>query len=98
MRPHRIFEGSNQVTSEAYPQSVYVDENHDRWLKILSERFRIQAFNTRRVNLSDEFDDGRQSTAVINKNIEAMSRIVKKDKRVTYHEIKTYSGIDTSQV
>ncbi|GBP36936.1 hypothetical protein EVAR_23239_1 [Eumeta japonica] len=41
-----------------------------------------------RVNLRDEFRDGRPSTAVNNKNIDVAYSKIKIDRHVTYHEIQ----------
>ncbi|GBP05922.1 hypothetical protein EVAR_3204_1 [Eumeta japonica] len=40
------------------------------------------------VNLSNEFRDGRPSTAVNNKNIDAVRRMIETDRHVTYREIQ----------
>ncbi|GBP38119.1 hypothetical protein EVAR_80402_1 [Eumeta japonica] len=40
------------------------------------------------VNLNDEFSDGRPSTAVNNKNIDAVRLIIKISRRLIYHEIR----------
>ncbi|GBP82878.1 Putative uncharacterized protein FLJ37770 [Eumeta japonica] len=50
------------------------------------------------VDLSDEFHDGRPSTAVNNKNIGAMRRMIEIDRHVTYHEIRASISIDTSEI
>ncbi|GBP51277.1 hypothetical protein EVAR_48370_1 [Eumeta japonica] len=47
-------------------------------------------------NLSDEFRDGRPSTAVNNKNIDAMRRMIKTNRHVTHHEIRASLGVDIS--
>ncbi|GBP45926.1 hypothetical protein EVAR_41227_1 [Eumeta japonica] len=44
-------------------------------------------FKRGRVNLSNGFLHGRPSTAMNNKNIDAVRRMIKSDKRVTYHKI-----------
>ncbi|GBP32753.1 Beta-glucuronidase [Eumeta japonica] len=54
-------------------------------------------FKRGRINLSDEFRDGRPSTAVNNKNIDAVRRMIETDRRVTYHEIQAFLGIGMSQ-
>ncbi|GBP63776.1 hypothetical protein EVAR_40376_1 [Eumeta japonica] len=46
-------------------------------------------FKHSHLNLSNRFRDDRPSTAVNNKNIDAMRRIFKTDRHVTYHEIRT---------
>ncbi|GBP79117.1 hypothetical protein EVAR_54477_1 [Eumeta japonica] len=43
--------------------------------------------NSSAVNLSDEFRDGRPSTAVNNKNIDAVRRVIETERHVTYHEM-----------
>ena len=53
-------------------------------------------FKRGRVNLSDEFRDGRPSTAVNNKNIDAVRLMIKTDRHVTYHEIWASLGISMS--
>ncbi|GBP41147.1 Histone-lysine N-methyltransferase SETMAR [Eumeta japonica] len=45
------------------------------------------------INLSNEFRDGRPSTAVNNKNIDAERRTIEADKTMTYQEIWAYLGI-----
>ncbi|GBP86840.1 Putative uncharacterized protein FLJ37770 [Eumeta japonica] len=50
------------------------------------------------VNLSDEVRDGRSSTAVDNKYIDAVRRMIETDRHVTYHEIRTSLGIGMSQI
>ncbi|GBP34921.1 hypothetical protein EVAR_26512_1 [Eumeta japonica] len=50
-------------------------------------------FKRDHVNLSDEFRDGRPSKAVINKNIDAVRRMIETDRHVTYHEIRASLGI-----
>ncbi|GBP46586.1 hypothetical protein EVAR_95048_1 [Eumeta japonica] len=54
-------------------------------------------FKRDRVNPSDGFRGGRPSTAVNNKNIDAVRRVIKTDRHVTYHEIRTSVGISMSQ-
>ncbi|GBP65569.1 Putative uncharacterized protein FLJ37770 [Eumeta japonica] len=44
-------------------------------------------FKRGRVNFSDEFRDGHPYTAVNNKNIDSMRRMIETDKHVTYHGI-----------
>ncbi|GBO99460.1 hypothetical protein EVAR_654_1 [Eumeta japonica] len=44
-------------------------------------------FKRGRVNLGDEFDDHRSSTAVNNKDIDAVRCIIETDRYVTWHEI-----------
>ncbi|GBP92084.1 hypothetical protein EVAR_68070_1 [Eumeta japonica] len=46
-----------------------------------------------RVNLSDEFRGGRSFTAAYNKNVDALLRMIKTDRHVTYHEIWASSPI-----
>ncbi|GBP81610.1 hypothetical protein EVAR_21240_1 [Eumeta japonica] len=48
------------------------------------------------VYLSDEFRDGRPSTALNNKNIDVVRRMIETDRHVSYHEIWTSLGIDIS--
>ncbi|GBP67891.1 hypothetical protein EVAR_38359_1 [Eumeta japonica] len=48
------------------------------------------------VNISDEFRDGRPSTAVNNKIIDVVRRIMELDRHVTYHEIWEFLGIGMS--
>ncbi|GBP94723.1 hypothetical protein EVAR_100433_1 [Eumeta japonica] len=55
-------------------------------------------FKRCRANLSNEFCDGRPSTAVNNKNIDAVRRMIETDKHVTHHEIRTSLGIGMSQI
>ncbi|GBP93395.1 hypothetical protein EVAR_67344_1 [Eumeta japonica] len=43
--------------------------------------------------LSDEFRDGRPSTAVTNKNIDTVRRMIETDRHPTYHEIRASLGI-----
>ncbi|GBP92012.1 hypothetical protein EVAR_41609_1 [Eumeta japonica] len=50
-----------------------------------------------RINLSDVFRDSCPSTAGNNKNIDAVRRMIKTDRHVTYHEIRASLGIDMSQ-
>ncbi|GBP44224.1 Putative uncharacterized protein FLJ37770 [Eumeta japonica] len=50
------------------------------------------------VNLSDEFRDGRLSTFVNNKNIDAVRRMVESDRHVNNHGIRISLGIDMSQI
>ncbi|GBP08842.1 hypothetical protein EVAR_78244_1 [Eumeta japonica] len=50
-----------------------------------------------RVNLSDKFRDGRPSTALNNKNIDAVRRIIT-DRHVTNHEIQVSLHICISQI
>ncbi|GBP47718.1 hypothetical protein EVAR_14249_1 [Eumeta japonica] len=45
-------------------------------------------FKRGHVNLSDEFRDDRLSTAVNNKNIDAVRRMIQTDSHVIYHEIQ----------
>ncbi|GBP43015.1 hypothetical protein EVAR_49503_1 [Eumeta japonica] len=46
-----------------------------------------------RVNFSDEFRDGRPSTAVSNKDIGTVRRMIETDRHATYHGIQAYLGI-----
>ncbi|GBP25996.1 hypothetical protein EVAR_84556_1 [Eumeta japonica] len=50
------------------------------------------------VNLSKELHDGRPSTVVINRNINAVRRMIETDRHVTYHEILATLGIGMSQI
>ncbi|GBP71998.1 Putative uncharacterized protein FLJ37770 [Eumeta japonica] len=54
-------------------------------------------FKRGRVNLRDEFRDGRPSTAANNKNIDAVRRMIDTDRHVTYHEIRASLGIGMNQ-
>ncbi|GBP50122.1 hypothetical protein EVAR_42803_1 [Eumeta japonica] len=45
-------------------------------------------FKCSRVNLGDEVPDGRPPTAVNNKNIDAVRRMIETDSDVTYHQIR----------
>ncbi|GBP96760.1 hypothetical protein EVAR_68207_1 [Eumeta japonica] len=47
-------------------------------------------YKSGRINLSNEFRDGRPSTAV---NIDGVRRMIETDRHVTYHEIQTSLGI-----
>ncbi|GBP17851.1 hypothetical protein EVAR_7844_1 [Eumeta japonica] len=49
--------------------------------------FLSREFNHGHLNFSDEFRDGRQSTSVNNKYIDAMHRMIETDRHVTYHDI-----------
>ncbi|GBP26714.1 hypothetical protein EVAR_23485_1 [Eumeta japonica] len=55
-------------------------------------------FKRGRVNLSDEFRDDRPSTAVNNKNIDAVRRMIETDRHVTIHNIRAFLGIGISQI
>lgn len=55
-------------------------------------------FKRGRINLSDESRDGRPSTAVTNKNIDAVRRMIETDRHVTYHEIRASLEIGMSQI
>ncbi|GBP36038.1 hypothetical protein EVAR_29168_1 [Eumeta japonica] len=55
-------------------------------------------FKRSRVNLSDELYDGRPSTAVNNKNNDAVCRMMETDRHVTIHEIRSFLGISMSQI
>ncbi|GBP42010.1 Protein aurora borealis [Eumeta japonica] len=50
------------------------------------------------VNLHDEFSDGCPSIAVNNKTIDAVRRIIKTERLVTYHDMQTSLGIGMSQI
>ncbi|GBP91725.1 Putative uncharacterized protein FLJ37770 [Eumeta japonica] len=50
------------------------------------------------VNLGDEFRDGRPSTAVNNKNIDSVRRMIERDRHMTYHAIWASLGIGMSQI
>ncbi|GBP41801.1 hypothetical protein EVAR_26923_1 [Eumeta japonica] len=56
-----------------------------------------EQFKRGRVNLRDEFRDGRTSTAVDNKNIDAVRRAIETDRHVTYHEIRASLGMNQVQ-
>ncbi|GBP13887.1 hypothetical protein EVAR_10458_1 [Eumeta japonica] len=49
-------------------------------------------------NLSDKFPDGHPSTAVNNKNIDVMHRIIKTNRHVTYHEIRASLGMGMTEI
>ncbi|GBP29070.1 hypothetical protein EVAR_10886_1 [Eumeta japonica] len=51
-----------------------------------------------RVNFGDELRDGRLSSVVNNKNIDAVRRMIKTIRHVTYHAIQAFLGIGTSQI
>ncbi|GBP13996.1 hypothetical protein EVAR_102688_1 [Eumeta japonica] len=53
----------------------------------------LTEFKRGRVNLSNEFHDGRPSTAVNNKNIDAVHRMIETDMHMTCHEIGASWGI-----
>ncbi|GBP76350.1 hypothetical protein EVAR_52992_1 [Eumeta japonica] len=55
-------------------------------------------FKRDRVNLSDEFRDGRLSTAVNYKSIHAMRRMIETDRHVAYHDIRASLGIGVRQI
>ncbi|GBP66479.1 Histone-lysine N-methyltransferase SETMAR [Eumeta japonica] len=55
-------------------------------------------FKCGRVNLSDEFRDNLPSTAVNNKNINSMRRVIETNGHATYHEIRASLGIDMSRI
>ncbi|GBP60500.1 Putative uncharacterized protein FLJ37770 [Eumeta japonica] len=55
-------------------------------------------FKRGRFSLSGEFRDGRPSTAVNNKNIDAVRRMIETDRHVTYHEIRAFLDIGKSQI
>ncbi|GBP81089.1 Histone-lysine N-methyltransferase SETMAR [Eumeta japonica] len=55
-------------------------------------------FKRGRVNLSDEFRDGRPSTAENNKNIDVVRRMIETDRHVTNHEIRASLAIGMSQI
>ncbi|GBP83584.1 Putative uncharacterized protein FLJ37770 [Eumeta japonica] len=45
------------------------------------------------INLNDEFRDGRPSTAMNNKNIDSVRRIIETNRYLTYDDIRTSLGI-----
>ncbi|GBP75310.1 hypothetical protein EVAR_19959_1 [Eumeta japonica] len=51
-----------------------------------------------RVNLSDEFRDGPPFTAVNNKNINVVRRMIGTEKHVTYHKNRASLGIGKTQI
>ncbi|GBP18404.1 hypothetical protein EVAR_14797_1 [Eumeta japonica] len=51
-------------------------------------------FKRGHVNLTDGFRDSRPSTAVNNKNRDAVRRGIDTDRYVNYHEIRASLGID----
>ncbi|GBP13995.1 hypothetical protein EVAR_102687_1 [Eumeta japonica] len=53
----------------------------------------MREFKRSHVNLSDEFRDGHSSTAVNNKNIDAVHRMIETDMHMTCHEIGASWGI-----
>ncbi|GBP86766.1 hypothetical protein EVAR_66674_1 [Eumeta japonica] len=59
----------------------------DEYLQLFAE------FKCDRVNLSDEFCDGHPFTAVNNKNIDAVRRMLETDRHETYHETRAFLGI-----
>ncbi|GBP18463.1 Glutathione S-transferase 1 [Eumeta japonica] len=52
----------------------------------------------RRINPSDEFCEGRPSTAVNQRNVDAVRRMVETDRHMTYHEIRASLDISMSQI
>lgn len=44
-------------------------------------------FNRGRASVSDEFREGRQKTAVVPQNIDAVHELIMQDRHVTYREI-----------
>ncbi|GBP06622.1 hypothetical protein EVAR_72570_1 [Eumeta japonica] len=48
--------------------------------------------------LSDEFRDCRPPTAVINKNVNAVRRMIETDRNMTYNESRASLGLDVSQI
>ncbi|GBP40904.1 Histone-lysine N-methyltransferase SETMAR [Eumeta japonica] len=55
-------------------------------------------FKRGRVNLSDEFRDGRSSTAVNNKNIDAVRRMIETDNYVTYRGVWASLGMGMNRI
>ncbi|GBP36134.1 hypothetical protein EVAR_4278_1 [Eumeta japonica] len=55
-------------------------------------------FKQGRINLSNEFRDGRPSTDVNNKSIDGVRRMIKIDRHVICDEIQAFLGIDMSQI
>jgi len=51
-----------------------------------------------RVSLSNEFREGRPSTAVVPANIDAVREMVEADRHVTFREIEATMGIGKSQI
>ncbi|GBP49994.1 hypothetical protein EVAR_37079_1 [Eumeta japonica] len=51
-----------------------------------------------RVNLKDEFRDGRPSTAVNDKNVDDVRRMITTNRHVTDREIGASLGTDMSQI
>ncbi|GBP55879.1 hypothetical protein EVAR_89705_1 [Eumeta japonica] len=58
----------------------------------------LAEFKRGRVNLSDKFRDGRPSSAMNNKNIDAVRHMIETDRHVTYHNIQACLGQVTSFV
>ncbi|GBP31938.1 hypothetical protein EVAR_18477_1 [Eumeta japonica] len=50
------------------------------------------------ISPSDEFRDDSPSTAVNNKNIDAVRRMIETNRRVTFHEIRASLGMGMSQI
>ncbi|GBP59585.1 hypothetical protein EVAR_44800_1 [Eumeta japonica] len=55
-------------------------------------------FKSGRVNLSDVFCDSRPSTTENNKSINAVRRMIKTERHVTYYELRAPSGIGMSKI
>ncbi|GBP58648.1 hypothetical protein EVAR_38109_1 [Eumeta japonica] len=75
---------SVQLNSFGFRRSLLAMKHHARRLFIYNW---FTEFKCGRVNLSDEFRDGRPSTAVNNKNIDAVRCMIETDRHVTYLEI-----------
>ncbi|GBP32593.1 hypothetical protein EVAR_25952_1 [Eumeta japonica] len=50
------------------------------------------------INLNDEFLDGRPSTAVNNKNMDSVRRMIATDRHVTYYDIRESLGKNMSKI
>ncbi|GBP05806.1 hypothetical protein EVAR_5112_1 [Eumeta japonica] len=61
----------------------------------IEEKFVVCRIQALFMNLSDEFRDARQSTAVNNKNIDAVYRMIKTNRHVLCQEIRASLGINS---
>ncbi|GBP61046.1 hypothetical protein EVAR_51178_1 [Eumeta japonica] len=72
-------------------------DNRDTRLNIYPAPTRHQ-FKSGRVNISNKFRDGRPSTAVNNKSIDAVRRMIETHRDVTYHKNRASLGTGTGHV
>ncbi|GBP49258.1 hypothetical protein EVAR_102201_1 [Eumeta japonica] len=87
---------AKQRSARKFSAYFRVERNEDPYKTTIYPCF--TEFKHSSVNLSDEFLDGRPTTAVNNKNLDAVRRMIETDKYITYREVRASLDIGMSRI